>query len=167
MRVALLVVAALLGTVGVRVGAQTPAAPTPASQATAAPAQPSPEQATVCGQPIPTPAKQPPAGSGPVVLFIVPCFQKQGGFSMIEANTYLYYIEMKSKISRPSEDRWVPYDESVEKVAHEDFTRLWATNFLDDLSVESQDYVFPNGVVGKIILYNMEERQRIKIVDYE
>jgi outer membrane protein insertion porin family len=167
MRVALLVVAALLATAGLRAGAQAPATQTPAGQAAAAPAQPSPDQATVCGQPIPTPAKQPPAGSGPVVLFIVPCFQKQGGFSVIEANTYLYYIEMKSKISRPSEDRWVPYDDSVEQVLREDFKRLWATNFLDDLAIEVQDYVFPNGVVGKNIVYNMEERQRIKIVDYE
>jgi outer membrane protein insertion porin family len=167
MRVALLVVAALLATAGMRAGAQAPVAQPPAGQTAAAPATPSPNQATVCGQPIPTPAKQPPAGSGPVVLFIVPCFQKQGGFSVIEANTYLYYIEMKSKISRPSEDKWVPYDDSIEQVLREDFKRLWATNFLDDLAIEVQDYVFPNGVVGKNIIYNMEERQRIKIVDYE
>ena len=28
------------------------------------------------------------------------------------------------------------------------------------------DYTFSNGVVGKIVIYNMEERQRVKIVDY-
>src|SRR6185295_3956667 len=43
---------------------------------------------------------------------------------------------------------------------------LWATNFLDDLSIEVTDYVFPNGVVGKLVKYDIEERQRIKIVDY-
>jgi outer membrane protein assembly factor BamA len=32
--------------------------------------------------------------------------------------------------------------------------------------IETQDYVFSNGVVGKLITYNMEERQRVKIVDY-
>ncbi len=47
-----------------------------------------------------------------------------------------------------------------------DFKALWATNFLDDLSAETHDYVFANGVVGKVVLYNMEERQRVKIVDY-
>ncbi len=47
-----------------------------------------------------------------------------------------------------------------------DFKRLWATNFLDDLSVEVTDHTFPNGTVGKMVVYHMEERERIKIVDY-
>ena len=47
-------------------------------------------------------ARLPPAGSGPVVYSSSPCFQKQGGFSVIEANTYLYYIQMKSHVSLPS-----------------------------------------------------------------
>jgi len=122
---------------------------------------------TVCGQQVSAPSRQPPVGSGPVVLFIVPCFQKQGGFSMIEANTYLYYIQMTSHVSAPSQDKWVKYDDSVEGIIREDFKRLWATNFLDDLAIEVQDFTFPNGVVGKNIIYDMEERQRIKIVDYE
>ena len=32
--------------------------------------------------------------------------------------------------------------------------------------VEVGDYKFPNGTIGKIVSYNMEERQRVKIVDY-
>ena len=47
-----------------------------------------------------------------------------------------------------------------------DFRSLWATNFLDDLSIEVTDYTFPNGVIGKLVKYDIEERQRIKIVDY-
>ena len=47
-----------------------------------------------------------------------------------------------------------------------DFKRLWATNFLDDLSIEVHDYRSRNGVIGKLVIYNMEERQRVKIVDY-
>ena len=47
-----------------------------------------------------------------------------------------------------------------------DFKRLWATNFLDDLSIEVTDHTFPNGAVGKMVVYHMEERERIKIVDY-
>ena len=38
--------------------------------------------------------------------------------------------------------------------------------FLDNLSIEVRDYAFPNGVVGKIAIYNMEERQRVKVVDF-
>ena len=49
----------------------------------------------------------------------------------------------------------------------EDFKRLWATNFLSDLSIEVKDYPFSNGVVGKLVTYNMEERERVKIVNYE
>ena len=164
MRFALFLVAAL--TAGVGVGAQTPAGQTAGQPAPAA-AKPVPGQDVVCGQTIPTPAGQPPAGSGPIVLNIVLCFQKQGGYSVIEAATYQYYIQMTSRLSAPSQNKWVAYDESIEQVLREDFKRLMATNFLDDLSIESVDFVFPNGVVGKNIIYDMEERQRIKIVDYE
>ncbi len=83
---------------------------------------------------------------------------------MVEANTYLYYIQTKP--SRPSADAWVPYDDAAEQTIRDDFRRLWATNFLDDLSIEVKDYAFPNGVEGKIVIYNMEERQRVKIIDY-
>jgi hypothetical protein len=34
--------------------------------------------ATVCGQQA-RPAAQPPEGSGPVVLYVAPCFEAQGG----------------------------------------------------------------------------------------
>ncbi len=118
---------------------------------------------TVCGTQT-APRAQPPAGSGPVVLFIAPCFEAQGNASVIEPQTYLYYIQLKQ--STPSQGLWVPYDEASEKVIVEDFHRLWNTNFLDNLWIDSSDYKFPNGVIGKIVTYNMEERQRVKIVDY-
>src|SRR5262245_47790179 len=145
-----------------RAGAQTTAAPqTPA----AAPAQPGEQlpSVTVCGQQA-RPAAQPPADSGPIILFIAPCFLAQGNASVIEPQTYLYYIQLK--FSTPSRNQWVPYDESSEKTMMDDFHRLWNTNFLDNLSIETSDYRFPNGVIGKIVTYNMEERQRVKIVDY-
>ena len=119
---------------------------------------------TVCGQQVQAPRTQPPAGSGPVVLFIAPCFEAQGGASLIEPQTYVYYIQLKP--SRPSENVWLSYDEAATKTIGEDFRRLWGTNFLDNLWVETIDYTFPNGVVGKIVSYNMEERQRVKIVEY-
>ncbi len=61
----------------------------------------------------------------------------------------------------------MPYDESTEQIIREDFKRLWATNFLDDLAIRVEDYKFSNGVIGKMVVYDMEERQRVKIVDYE
>jgi outer membrane protein insertion porin family len=119
---------------------------------------------TQCGQPVPPPRALPPAGSGPIVYTIAPCFQAQGGQSVIEPQTYLYYIQLKP--SRPSEGVWVPYNDQTEKTILEDFHRLWNTNFLDNLWVDVEDYHFSNGVIGKMVTYNMEERQRVKIVDY-
>jgi len=134
------------------------AQPPPPSQRSA------PAPATICGQEIPPPRALPPADSGPVVYLIAPCFEAQGGASVIEPQTYLYYIQLKA--SRPSEAVWMPYDEMAEKKIHEDFLRLWNTNFLDNIWIDVNDYKFSNGVVGKMVTYNMEERQRVKIVDY-
>jgi outer membrane protein insertion porin family len=118
--------------------------------------------ATICGQQR-APLAQPPAGSPPVVLFVAPCFEAQGGTSVIEPQTYVYYIQLVQKTSQPSQGIWIPYDDSTEKLIRDDFQRLLATNFLDNLSIETSDYAFPNGTIGKIVVYNMEERQRIKI----
>ena len=143
------------------------AASTPAfaRQAPQNPAVANNNPSTICGAPIPPPAALPPAGSAPVVYLIVPCFAKQGGSPVVEPETYLYYIQLRPSL--PSQNRWVPYDEKAIQTAMDDFKRLYATNFLDDLAIDASDYVFPNGVVGKIILYDMEERERVKIVDYQ
>ena len=147
--------------------AQQPATPqpTPPQQpAPSAPVEPAPEPsaAPAAGQPS---AKLPPAGSPPLVRFIQLSFPTQGDVSVIEPQTYLYYIQ--AQVSRPSDGVWVPYDEKTEKILVDDFQRLWGTNFLEDLSIEVVDDPYPNGVVGKRIIYKMEERQRVKIVDYE
>ena len=63
-------------------------------------------------------------------------------------------------------NQWVTYDDASEKTIQDDFHRLWNTNFLDNLWIDVSDYKFPNGTIGKIVTYNMEERQRVKIVDY-
>ena len=55
---------------------------------------------TVCGQPVPAPAQLPPAGSGPVrLLRSCPASRSRAAVPVVEANTYLYYIEMKSRVS--------------------------------------------------------------------
>lgn len=123
------------------------------------------QPASVCGLPVPAPAKAPPAGSGPVVLAFMLCFEKQGGTSMIEPQTYLHHIQLRP--SEPSRDRWIAFDETTEATIRADFRRLWATGFLDDLSIEAFDYSFDNGALGKIVVFNMEERQRVRVVDYE
>ena len=138
-----------------------PTPPTPAAPVSQAPTT---GQVTLCGQPVPPPARLPPAGSGPVILSIAPCFEKQGGTSAVEPQTYLYYIQTRPSL--PSQNQWVAYDAVAEERLKSDFRALWATNFLDDLSIEVSDYVLSNGVIGKLVKYDLEERQRIKIVDY-
>ena len=105
----------------------------------------------------------PPAGSGPVISQTELRFHPVNE-SIIEAQTYLYYIQ--TPLSRPSEGNWVPYNESTERSLLDDFKRLWATNFLDNLWIETLDEPFDNGVMGKRVIYHMEERPRVKIVDY-
>ena len=110
------------------------------------PAMPPPQAGpltTVCGLSVPAPARLPPAGSKPVLLALTLCFQKQGGASLIDPQTYLYYIKVRP--SEPSKDNWVIYDEDVEQMVLQDFRRLWETKFLDDLSVEAVDVPLANG----------------------
>jgi outer membrane protein insertion porin family len=142
--------AAVPGPLGAQVppGSDAPAAP----PAVETPAAPGTAQA---------PQNLPPAGSAAVVSVIEIRAPRQGNVLAIEPQTYLYYIQTKP--SRPSQNDWVTYDE---KTVLEDFRRLWNTNFLDDLSIEVLDTPYANGVVGKHVIFNLEERQRVKVVDY-
>jgi outer membrane protein insertion porin family len=121
-------------------------------------------QAPAQAQPAPAAAPQaklPPLDSPPLLRFIELRFPTQGNVSVIDPQTYQYYLQ--SRPSRSSDGVWVPFDE---KSILEDFKRLWATNFLDNLWVEVKDAPYDNGVVGKHVIFNLEERQRVKIVDY-
>jgi outer membrane protein insertion porin family len=157
---------ALCGASGVPALAQPAAVAQPALSQPAAEPQAAPLLPPIqfCGQPAAAPRAEPPASSGPIVLAFGPCFEAQGGSSVIEPQTYLYYIHLRQ--SRPSENVWVPYNDSAVTQIQDDFQQLWGTKFLDNLWVDVSDYKFPNGTIGKIVTYNMEERQRVKIVDY-
>jgi len=126
-------------------------------------AQSNPE--AICGMQVPKPVRSPEGQLSPVVVAMLLCFDQQGGASLVEPETYLYYIQ--SKPSEPSRNVWVPYDAAAEQVLLADFRRLWDTQFLDDLAIETFDYQFDNGAPGKIVVFRMEERPRVKIVDYE
>ena len=144
---------ALLSTFASAAAAQEPAAASATTEASAAAAS----QAQAA------PVRQPPAGSGPVIRTTELRFHPVNT-SEIEAQTYLYYIQ--TPLSRPAEGAWVPYNDQTEDSLRADFKRLWATNFLDNLWIEVLDVPFPNGVMGKHVIYHMEERPRVKIVDY-
>ena len=85
----------------------------------------------------------------------------------VDYNTYLYYMQIKDEVSLPSQQKWTPYtDETVELIL-DDYQRLWDTGFLNDLWVEVIDTPYDNGVPAKTVIFNMEERERVKIVTYE
>ena len=127
-------------------------------------AQEAAAQASPPGGRCPTPQGiQPPADSGPLVCIMELRFHPVNE-SLIEAQTYLYYIQTQS--SRPSDKVWVPFTEDTEQTLLGDFKRLWGTNFLDDLKVEVLDASYENGVAGKHIIFHMEERPRVKLIDY-
>ena len=163
----MLALAALLaGVVPSQVFAQATALP--GQEPAPPPAPQAPGQATgatFCGVSVPPPANLPPDNSGPVVWQMGPCFSAQGNAYTVEPQTYLYYMQLRP--SQPSQNLWVPYNEQTEQTIREDFHRLWNTNFLEDLRVEVTDYTFSNGVVGKLVTYHIEERERVKITNYE
>jgi outer membrane protein insertion porin family len=122
---------------------------------------------SACGNALPSPAAQPPDRSAAVLLFIELCFGKQGGTPILPAETYSYYIQAIPLVSLPSRGTWTPYTPAVEQTIRDDFKRLWDQGFLDDLSIEVNDYTFPNGVTGRVVSYHIEERERIKTVRYD
>jgi outer membrane protein insertion porin family len=71
------------------------------------------------------------------------------GNESVDAGTYLFHI---------TEKVGDPYDEAK---AREDFQRLWATGFLDDLTLEVRD-----GERGKILRFIVKERKRIRSIEY-
>src|SRR5262245_42011667 len=96
---------------------------------------------TPCGSSVAAPFALPPPGSPPFVWILQPCFNSQGGFSTIENETYMYYIQLRTSQTRQNQFVW--YDAMTEQTMLADFKRLWATNFLDDLSIEVTDHTFP------------------------
>jgi outer membrane protein insertion porin family len=156
--------------------AQNPPAATQDPAAAPPPAAAAPDQEPAalgryqsrCGNDLPAPAAEPPAGSMPVMLFLEVCFGKDpGASSVVPSETYQYYIQVTRFISAPSAGKWIPYTAAIEQTMRDDFKRLWDQGFLDDLSIEVTDYAFPNGVIGKLATYHLEERERIKTVRYE
>jgi outer membrane protein insertion porin family len=103
----------------------------------------------------------PPADSAPLVRCIEPRFHPVNQ-SAIDPVTYTHHVKTQSSLR--SQNKWVPYNEAV---VQGDFWNLWRTNFLDNIWVEVIDEPYENGVVGKHIIFHMEERPRIKVVNYQ
>ena len=109
---------------------------------------------------------QPPLDSPKLLHNIELRFPTQGGVPMIEPATYLYYMEIDAYASRPAQGVWTPYTEALEEIVLGDFWRLLDTRFLSDLWIETEDDPFENGVEGVRVVFNLEERERVKLVNY-
>jgi hypothetical protein len=115
-----------------------------------------PEASSICGFPVLEPSMLPPPNASPVVYLIAPCFERQGRASRVPPVEYLRDIRLPPSV--PSQGLWVPYNSAAERVIFEDFQRLWANHLLTELSVDIRDYRFSNGVIGKLVTYNITER---------
>ena len=81
-------------------------------------------------------------------------FPSEPNGSFVDRDTYLYYI--RTRAGQPFDQRLIA----------EDVKRLWNTAFLEDISVDVSDAPSENGVVGKRVVFRLEERRRIRIVEY-
>ena len=104
----------------------------------------------------------PPAGSPPLLRCVQAIVHPEGTQS-VDNETYFYYIRPGLQPSLRSERKWVPYNEDDALRA---FSRLWRTNFLDDLWIEVIDEPFENDVIGKHVIFHLEERLRLKGIDF-
>jgi outer membrane protein assembly factor BamA len=129
-----------------------------AAQAAAPPVGPQATQVAPCPE-LP-PAQLPPAGS-PTLLRCVQLVAHPVNETIVDGATYGYHI--KTPLPNPAERRFPAYDEASILA---DFTNLWRTNFLDNLWVEVFDEPYPNGVQGKHVVFHIEERARVKVVDF-
>jgi outer membrane protein insertion porin family len=105
--------------------------------------------------------KQPPANSPPLLKCIEFVYEPDGN-SSLEQGSYLYYMQRRMG-SVSTTDSWVPYDEDE---ILGDWQRIWNTGFVDDLWIERIDEPYRNGTPGVHIVYHIEEKQRLKVVDY-
>ena len=154
-----LALAALLGGCASSVFAQSPAPPVAAPACQGRPRF----AAQLCRSPR-TCRRPAPARS---IYLIAPCFPAQGNAYTVDPQTYLFYMELANgaasrrrtsgcrTTSQPSRSP-SPTTSGCGRPASSATSRS-----------KRNDYTFSNGVVGKLITYNMEERERVKIVTYE
>ena len=135
--------------------------------------QQAPTAPSIFGGQTPTPTPAPPAGplppeDSPVLLRNVALqFPTQGNVAGVDFETYLYYMQVTDLVSRPSQGLWMPYDQEAVDTILGDFDRLWDTGFVNDLWIEVIDQPYENGVPAKTVIFNVEERERVKVVTYE
>ena len=111
-------------------------------------------------EPCPEPANLPPTDS-PLLIRCMSIVAHPVNELIVPGETYEYHI--KTPQTSSANKIFVPYSESS-LIA--DFNSLFRTGFLDNLWIEVIDEPYPNGVKAKHIVFHLEERSRVKAVDY-
>jgi outer membrane protein insertion porin family len=111
-------------------------------------------------QPCPEPKVQPPKDS-PVLLKCLQLYAHPVNETIVEPETYGFYI--KTQASDFEGKSFAPYNE---RSILTDYDSLWRTGFLDDMWIEVIDEPYTNGVPAKHVVIHIEERSRIKNIDY-
>jgi outer membrane protein insertion porin family len=119
---------------------------------------PAPAAAQV--EPCPEPANLPPADS-PVLIRCMQLVAHPVNETIVEQATYDFYI--RTPRTNSATRTFAKYDEEAIKT---DFWNLWNTGFLDNLWIEVIDEPYANGVMAKHVVFHIEERSRVKAVDY-
>ena len=132
-------------------------APPPQQQAAPPQTTPTPVGVEPCEKLRPE-SKPPPAGSPPLVR----CMELRA-HPVNETYAETYEQQIRAPRSIPEADQWAPYDEAALLA---DYDRLWRTGFLDNAWIEVIDEPYANGVMGKHVIFHIEERARVKQVDY-
>ena len=110
-----------------------------------------------------TPQSLPPVGSPALARSIEFSFPTQDGQPRGNVGSYVAQLEIPQRVSRPSQDVWVPY-EAAEAVVRPDAERLWNTGIFESLWVDVRDEPYPNGVMGKRIVFSLVEREGEPVV---
>lgn len=111
-----------------------------------------------CQRSLPAPAAEPPARSLPVVVLFEMCAGDDDRSVRTPVEEYVKQIRVMSSVSIPSRGQWVPFTADVERTVEADLERLRSQGYVASATSEVKDYVFPNGVVGKVITYKVTER---------
>ena len=102
--------------------------------------------------------EQAPPVDSPTLLRVIELrFPTRGETPLRDPVTYVRLAEFPQYVSRPSESRWVPYDETEARLVA-DAARFWESGQFESVWVDVRDDAWDNGVSGKRVIFSFVER---------
>ena len=103
----------------------------------------------------------PPVGSPRLLRGVELRFPTRGENPVRNPVTYIAQADIPGYVSRPSQNRWVPYDEAEPQVL-DDAERFWQSGQFDSVWVDVRDDSWENGVAGRRVIFSFVEREDIR-----